>query len=494
MNGSTCFVAAVALRDLQVVLERLVRSLERVLELEALEDVVVGPRLVARPVLQVHGPADRPDPALLALDPDHDPLLGARVVDAVEARARRTGLPASAASRPEDTIAAMAEWRSRSAFSFLFQRSLERGAGRRVRDPRARPRAVARGDPRGPLRPEPAHAASSRPGCSTGPSVIRAIGDDDRPQPRRPQLLSPSRRLELAPDAALARALDRHGRDRDVPGREPVRLEDDDVVVGLAARRSSPATTSCSSCTSSQSSTPAARRARSGRPTRASRPRASRSRRTPPARARRCRARARSRSFAPTAQTSAPGASHSPRSTGSREVVTVTTTSRVGRLPVALGRLGADAPSQNACEAARASGSRRRPARSPARAARMHATCVSACQPQPITPRLDAPGRARCLAATPLAAPVRSCPSRSASITATSSGASARKRHDDEARAGARSRVGLHARVAELAVDRGHDRERAVLERAAGSAAGSRPPRPRAAGSSPRPPRAHPPA
>ena len=51
-----------------------VRSVERVLELVALERVVAGPRLVARPVLRVDGATDRPDAALLALDPDHDPL------------------------------------------------------------------------------------------------------------------------------------------------------------------------------------------------------------------------------------------------------------------------------------------------------------------------------------------------------------------------------------------------------------------------------------
>ena len=43
---------------------------------------------------------------------------------------------------------------------------------------------------------------------------------------------------------------------------------------------------------------------------------------------------------------------------------------------------------------------------------------AAACQPQPITPRLAAPSRARYRAATPEAAPVRSCPSLSASITA----------------------------------------------------------------------------
>ena len=53
-------------------------------------------------------------------------------------------------------------------------------------------------------------------------------------------------------------------------------------------------------------------------------------------------------------------------------------------------------------------------------AARIAASCDSACQPAPINPRLAAPRRARCFAATPLAAPVRTCPSLSAAISATS--------------------------------------------------------------------------
>src|SRR5712691_1439120 len=40
--------------------------------------------------------------------------------------------------------------------------------------------------------------------------------------------------LDVAAYAALARALDRRGADRDIPRREPVRLENNDVVVGLA--------------------------------------------------------------------------------------------------------------------------------------------------------------------------------------------------------------------------------------------------------------------
>ena len=60
-------------------------------------------------------------------------------------------------------------------------------------------------------------------------------------------------------------------------------------------------------------------------------------------------------------------------------------------------------------------------------AARMLSTWLSACQPQPITPSVVAFGRARCRAATALAAPVRRWPSRSASMIASSSALSAAK-------------------------------------------------------------------
>src|SRR4051794_41445099 len=73
--------APVLLRDLEVVLERLVRPLERVVELEALEEIVVLPGLVTRPVLDVHRAPDRPQGAWAALDPDADPLGRPRVVD-----------------------------------------------------------------------------------------------------------------------------------------------------------------------------------------------------------------------------------------------------------------------------------------------------------------------------------------------------------------------------------------------------------------------------
>ena len=47
----------------------------------------------------------------------------------------------------------------------------------------------------------------------------------------------------------------------------------------------------------------------------------------------------------------------------------------------------------------------------------MQATWERACQPHPMTPSEVAPSRARYFAATPLAAPVRSWPILSASIT-----------------------------------------------------------------------------
>src|SRR5437763_10404546 len=74
----------VLLGDAGVVLERVVRCGERIFQLVALEEVVVAPRLMARPMLRIDGAPDRPDGPLLAFDPDHDRLFGARVVDAVD--------------------------------------------------------------------------------------------------------------------------------------------------------------------------------------------------------------------------------------------------------------------------------------------------------------------------------------------------------------------------------------------------------------------------
>src|SRR5207249_1259448 len=97
--------AAVALGDADVVLERLVRRIERVLQLIALEDPVAGLRLVAPPVLGIDRAPDAPDAALLALDPDHDPLGRAAVVDAVENALRESSCLGLSGQPAKDTIA-----------------------------------------------------------------------------------------------------------------------------------------------------------------------------------------------------------------------------------------------------------------------------------------------------------------------------------------------------------------------------------------------------
>jgi hypothetical protein len=116
---------AVAFRHAQVVLERLVCRLERVVELEAFEDVVVPAGLVRRAMLWVHGPADSPERALLALDPDEDGLLDARVVDSVDDTLGEAALRGLPPHGPKDTIGPMQRFASllRSPFSFLFARS-----------------------------------------------------------------------------------------------------------------------------------------------------------------------------------------------------------------------------------------------------------------------------------------------------------------------------------------------------------------------------------
>jgi hypothetical protein len=75
---------AVVLEHAHVVLERAVRRLERVLELVALEEVVVPAWFGARAVQRVDRTADRPEGPLLALDPDHDPLFAPGVVDSAQ--------------------------------------------------------------------------------------------------------------------------------------------------------------------------------------------------------------------------------------------------------------------------------------------------------------------------------------------------------------------------------------------------------------------------
>src|SRR3954452_18036850 len=67
----------------QVVFEHFVRGQQTVVQLVALEQVVVPPRLVTRTVLRIERAPDRPNGALLALDPDDDRLFVTSVVYAV---------------------------------------------------------------------------------------------------------------------------------------------------------------------------------------------------------------------------------------------------------------------------------------------------------------------------------------------------------------------------------------------------------------------------
>src|SRR5207247_409842 len=108
-------------RHAHVVLERLVGALERVLQLEALEEVVVRPRLVAAAVLRIDRPADSPEPAGLPLDPDDDALLDPEVVDTRDDPLREPALLRGPSHHQEDTIAPMARLSSffRGLFSFL---------------------------------------------------------------------------------------------------------------------------------------------------------------------------------------------------------------------------------------------------------------------------------------------------------------------------------------------------------------------------------------
>jgi hypothetical protein len=116
---------AVAFRDVEVVFESVVRSREGVVQLVAFEQIVVPAWLVARSILRVYGPTDGPESALFALDPDHDGLGDAPVVDTVNdpfGEAARRRFPPHAG---KDTIAPMQRLASllRSPFSFLFARS-----------------------------------------------------------------------------------------------------------------------------------------------------------------------------------------------------------------------------------------------------------------------------------------------------------------------------------------------------------------------------------
>ena len=165
--------------DAEVVLEGVVGGVERVLELVALEHVVVGPGLVAFPVLRVDGAAHRPDAALLALDPDHDALGRSGVVEPVDDALGEAACLLLSAHRDQDTIALRGRDRQvlRGLFSFLVARSTqeERVAAYVIREhDRGRTLDDILDDPYVRNRLSPPEIAR----LLDRPDVIKAIGDD----------------------------------------------------------------------------------------------------------------------------------------------------------------------------------------------------------------------------------------------------------------------------------------------------------------------------
>jgi hypothetical protein len=114
--------APVALRDRQIVLERGIRLLECVLELEPFEDVVLGARQLAVTLLGIHDPADRPDGAGLPLDPKDDVLFVSGVIEPSEHPLRESTAVGRIWHRLDYTIDLMAKLGSflRNPFSFFF--------------------------------------------------------------------------------------------------------------------------------------------------------------------------------------------------------------------------------------------------------------------------------------------------------------------------------------------------------------------------------------
>ena len=135
-------------------------------------------------------------------------------------------------------------------------------------------------------------------------------------------------------------------------------------------------------------------------------------------------------------------------------------------------------PSRTRAASSRACGSRRRRARSSARPRGSRATCASACQPQPMMPSVRAPvarevlrGDAARGAGAPLAERVRLDHRREVVPVCSS------KRRDDELCLPSDGGIGLHACVAQLAVDGEHHRESTVVERESPPRHDSRPSR-----------------
>jgi hypothetical protein len=124
------FAATVSLRDVEIVLEALVRREQCVVELVALEDVVLSPRLVGLPVLRIDRATDGPHCARLSLDPDDDALLDPLLVDSVELAFREATSVRSSAHEVRitrsgakiDAVLKDSSW-LRNPFSFLFAKS-----------------------------------------------------------------------------------------------------------------------------------------------------------------------------------------------------------------------------------------------------------------------------------------------------------------------------------------------------------------------------------
>ncbi len=344
MNGRQCSERPSLLAHREVVLERRVRLLERVLELVALEDVVARLRRLAVPELRIDDPADRPHGAGLPLDPDDDPLLPTGVVDPVEHPLRKP-------PRSEETCTARLYNRPvlrlgsflRNPVLVSLHAQLGRGAGRLVRDARAPAGPPPRGDPPGPLRPEPPDAAAAGPAARTARRRARARRAGHRRRAAVPRHAASSTTRAATATSHAASPFDLK-----------TTMSSSDCRPGI-----SPATTSCSSCTSSQSSVPPSTGSiRSADSSFAS---SSESQQTKLARSRTTLSSSRRfPSFAPTAQTSAPGCSHSPRSTGSGEPVTVTTMSHCAGSRVALAGLGVVRARRTRAASTRCGSTRRR--------------------------------------------------------------------------------------------------------------------------------------
>ena len=109
----------VTLENADVVLERVVRALECILELVALEDHILGTSVVRGAELRVDGSPDGPDRAGLPLDPDHDSLLLADVVHADESA---LGVPSLSRAPPHTGIQSGPVAVFKNLYSWLFQR------------------------------------------------------------------------------------------------------------------------------------------------------------------------------------------------------------------------------------------------------------------------------------------------------------------------------------------------------------------------------------